>query len=454
MTLVLDRSPFYAESGGQVGDTGEIFNTHGRFVVTDTQRDGDLILHQGYLAEGELRAGAEVTARVDVDRREGIQRAHSATHLLHHALRKHLGSHAQQQGSKVDCDWLRFDFTNLSPVGGSELEHIEQEVNRQIEAAAPIQWATIPLREARDAGAMMLFGEKYPDPVRMVSMGDFSRELCGGTHLKNTEQVRRFELISEEGVSSGTRRIVALTGPRAEGNAEETRAALEQIARQLGCSLPQSLAVTMTLVQDVRDRKKQLSSGTRSESPAPLTPPQAESGKETTYGQIKQTLREIARLLNVPILEAPDRITMLVAERARLDQQLAERSSSGVLSDESLLDQAEMVGDVRMVIVETPGAHPNLMRTLIDQLRRKANPLAALLASTTEDGKVILVAGVSSDLLSRGAHAGNWVRDVAQALDGGGGGKPDMAQAGGKSPEKLPEALEVARKSLSQMLKL
>jgi alanyl-tRNA synthetase len=452
ITVVLDRTPFYAESGGQVGDMGEIVHSSGRMVVTDTQRDGDLILHHGYVAEGELRNGSKVDARVDIERREGIQRAHSATHLLHYALRKELGNHAQQQGSKVDRDWLRFDFSNLSPVGSDELERIEQVVNEQIGAAAPIHWATLPLREAREAGAMMLFGEKYPDPVRMVTMGDFSRELCGGTHLSNTERVQRFDLVSEEGVAAGTRRIVALTGERAAENARQTQAALERIAELLKCPLSACLTETMQLVQEVRDRKKQLTSGTG----GPANPPAAKSPRPSertmSPGEVKHVLRDIARLLNVPMLEADDRVAMLLEERSRLDQQLAGISSSGILSDEVLLEKATQVGDAQVVIAETPGAHPNLMRNLIDQLRRKSPPIAVLLASTTDDGKVILVAGVSSDLLSRGAHAGHWVRDVAQALDGGGGGKPDMAQAGGKSPEKLPAALEVALHSISKTL--
>jgi alanyl-tRNA synthetase len=452
ISVVLDRTPFYAESGGQVGDVGEILHASGRMVVTDTQRDGDLILHHGYLAEGELRTGTEVNARVDIECREGIQRAHSATHLLHYALRKELGSHAQQQGSKVDRDWLRFDFSNLSPVGLDELERIEQLVNEQIEAASPIEWSTIPLREARDAGAMMLFGEKYPDPVRMVTMGDFSRELCGGTHLSNTANVQRFDLVSEEGVAAGTRRIVALTGARAVENAQQTQAALEQIAQLLNCPLSECLTETTQLVQEVRERKKQLTSGTSPAVTSPVTKRPRASERKMSFGEIKHALRDIARLLNVPMLEAAGRVAMLLEERSRLDQQLSGISSSGILSDEALLEKAKQIGDVRVVIAETPGAHPHLMRNLIDQLRRKAPPIAVLLAATTDDGKVVLVAGVSSDLLSRGAHAGHWVRDVAQALDGGGGGKPDMAQAGGKSPEKLPAALEVAMQSVSKML--
>ena len=184
-----------------LGDAGEICGDGFRFQVSDTQKDGGLIVHHGHLVEGEMRTGSRVTAKVDGSRRLGVQRAHSATHVLHYALQKNLGTHAQQQGSKVDDDWLRFDFTNMSPVTQSQLTSIAADVLHQIEAAQPVTAEVLPLAEARGQGAMMLFGEKYPDPVRMVSMGDFSKELCGGTHLTNTGDVEAFEILSEEGIS-------------------------------------------------------------------------------------------------------------------------------------------------------------------------------------------------------------------------------------------------------------
>ena len=220
--VILDRTPFYGESGGQVGDSGRISTGDFVFRVTDTQKDSALLLHYGYLESGTMHQGIAVHATVDVDRRQAIQRAHSATHILHHALQKELGEHAQQQGSKVDDDWLRFDFTNLAPVDESQLTAIQSDVDQRILEAAEIRWETLPLATAKEAGAMMLFGEKYPDPVRMVSMGDFSKELCGGTHLTNTNQVGRFELLSEEGVSAGTRRVVAITGQKAEDHVAQS----------------------------------------------------------------------------------------------------------------------------------------------------------------------------------------------------------------------------------------
>src|SRR5688572_1955250 len=207
--LVLDRSPFYAESGGQVGDTG-------------------LIVHHGHLAKGTMKAGAKVMARVDNARRLAIRRAHSATHILHYALQKNLGKDAHQMGSKVEDDWLRFDFGNPAPIESEKLAAIEHDVAERVAASEPIQWKFVPLTEARAAGAMMLFGEKYPDPARMVSMGQFSRELCGGTHLTSTAEVEALEIVAEEGVAAGTRRITALTGAKAKQHVERTESVLSE----------------------------------------------------------------------------------------------------------------------------------------------------------------------------------------------------------------------------------
>ena len=208
-----------------------------------------------------------MVARVDADRREGIRRAHSATHLLHYALQKNLGEHAQQQGSKVDDDWLRFDFTHQSPVETEQLDAIESDVNERVAAAEPIRWDVLPLEQARQRGAMMLFGEKYPDPVRMVSMGQFSRELCGGTHLENTADVILFDLVAEEGVAAGTRRVVALTGRKAEENIERTKASLAAAAQSLAVAPGEVPATVKWLSQRVRDLKKQLSGGAKAPAP-------------------------------------------------------------------------------------------------------------------------------------------------------------------------------------------
>nr|MCU0872561.1 alanine--tRNA ligase [Pirellulaceae bacterium] len=445
MTLVLDHSPFYGESGGQVGDTGEIIGAAFRFRVTDTHKDGGLLLHQGHLVEGEVRTGQRVTARVETPRRQGIRRAHSATHILHYALQKNLGSHARQQGSKVDEDWLRFDFTNMAPVPSDQLAAIERDANERIAAAQPVSAKTVPLAEARAAGAMMLFGEKYPDPVRMVSMGDFSRELCGGTHLTSTQEVGILEIISEEGVSAGVRRIVALTGDKAQQHVKQTQAALQTAADRLGVSLLEVPEAARELMQTVRDLKKQLTSGAKVPEAAAKATPAAVPRGEPEYARIKAALRDAARTLNVSPFDVPDRVAALLAEVDDVREQLSQLTKSGDVSAAALLEKAETIGTTKVLVAEIPGANPNLLRQLIDQLRKKADSTAILFMAATGEDKVLLVAGLSRDLVQRGLSAGNWVRDVAPVVGGGGGGKPDMAQAGGKHPEKLPAALETAR---------
>ncbi|MCG8451145.1 MAG: alanine--tRNA ligase-related protein, partial [Pirellulales bacterium] len=450
--VVLDRTPFYGESGGQVGDTGRLVGEGFEFQVTDTQKDGQLVIHVGHLLQGVMREGAVVKAAVDPQRRDGIRRAHSATHILHHALQKHLGSHAQQQGSKVDDDWLRFDFTNLNPVPSEQLADISGDVAQHVLAADPIRWEVLPLAEARSQGAMMLFGEKYPDPVRMVSMGDFSKELCGGTHLTNTREVEAFEILGEEGVSAGTRRITALTGSRAVEHGEQIGKALQQAAEKAGCA-PSALPDNVkSMLEQLRELRKVLASGG--------APPVAEPGGMSTVigeekpgpGQAKLLLAEAAQLLSVAPLNVPERIAAIVEELQTLRERLQKLAQAGPVTADSLLESAVKLNEATVVIADVPTAAPNLMRQLIDQIRQKSGSSAVLLASSEGDDKVTLVAGVSKDLQDQGAHAGNWVKPVAQVLGGGGGGRADMAQAGGRQPAKLSEALQVAHQTIKNML--
>ncbi len=460
--VVLDRTPFYGESGGQVGDTGILSADRFQFRVTDTQKDSNLILHQGYLESGEIQPGDTATASVASQRREGIKRAHSATHILHHALQKNLGTHAQQQGSKVDDDWLRFDFTNMSPVTDGQMSQVQAEVDRRVAEAAEIRWDVLPLPDARAAGAMMLFGEKYPDPVRMVSMGEFSKELCGGTHLTNTSQVGQFEIIAEEGVSAGTRRIIALTGDRAANHAAKTLSELRAAADWLGVR-PLDVAVAcQDLLQKIRDLKKHLSTGTgtsggHSASKASLADGGPADGRPAdggaiAYAHAKSVLRQTARDLNVPLFEVTARLRSLTEEVKTLEQNVAKLSAAGEISAEALMAGAEQIDGTAVVVSEIPGGNPNLLRQLIDGIRQKSDSSAVMLAAGQGDSKVVLVAGVSHDLIARGASAGNWVREVAPIVGGGGGGKADMAQAGGKCPEKLAEALEKARDVIRAMI--
>ncbi|MGE0755704.1 MAG: alanine--tRNA ligase [Pirellulaceae bacterium] len=450
--VVLDRSPFYGESGGQVGDSGEITGPGFRFQVTDTQKDADLVVHFGQVVEGKLVAGGACRAVVNDSRRQAIRRAHSATHILHHALQKNLGRHAQQQGSKVDEDWLRFDFTHMSPVTPEELSQIERDAQARVAERAVVAASIVPLAEARQAGAMMLFGEKYPDPVRMISMGEFSRELCGGTHLGNTGEVGPFEIIAEEAVSAGTRRIVALTGEKARVHEEQTRAALGEAAGLLGVGPLDVPAGAKNLAQQVRELRKQIAAGTKSGAQPASQPMPPATSAPADFAQMKTALRDAARALNVAPFDVPARVTALVKELDDLRRQQANMAAVGDFSADILLAKAEDVGATKVIVVETPGASSNLMRQLIDQLRRKSSSTAILLAAATGDDKVTLVAGLSRDLVERGLSAGNWVRDAAAIVGGSGGGKADMAQAGGKDPAKLPEAVRAARDQIRQAL--
>ena len=388
ISVVLDKTPFYGEMGGQVGDTGDLVGEGFRFEVIDSHVDGALILHRGHLREGRIELGGTVSARVNARRRQGIRRAHSATHLLHYALRTVLGDHALQQGSKVDDDLLRFDFANPAAVTHEELSQIEDVVNEKIWAGQPVRSVNMPLAEARKAGAMMLFGEKYPDVVRMVAMGEFSKELCGGTHLDNTGQVGLMKIIGEESVAAGTRRITAVTG----------RAALEYIRRD------------------------------------------------------HTALQRTAALLRIAGEDVPQRVEAITKELRQLKKQAAAGPKGEAMGVDQLLVNAVEVAGVRIVVAEIPGGTPQSLRELIDQLRRKAAPVAVLLGTRQDEAKVMLVAGLSRDLVERGLDAVEWIRSAASLVGGGGGGRPDLAQAGGKIPDKLPEAIEAGRQDMEKRL--
>ncbi|HIN94045.1 MAG TPA: alanine--tRNA ligase [Planctomycetes bacterium] len=451
--VVLDSSPFYGESGGQVGDSGLLDGGSFQFRVQDTQKDGDLLIHHGSLESGCLQAGETAMARVDVSRRDAIRRAHSATHILHYALQRALGKHAQQQGSKVDADWLRFDFTNLQPVTEAELDQIEQDVISQISAAAPVGWEVLPLAEARAAGAMMLFGEKYPDPVRMVSMGDFSKELCGGTHLQSTADVGSFEITSEEGIAAGTRRIVALTGEKAQSYRERVQETVQQAGELLASGPLELVQAAGQLTEQVRDLKKQLSAGTPSGKQSRDDPVATVPGTTSLdYAVLRNALRATARTINVSLFDVTDRVRALQNEAQQLSQQIADLAEGEEISIDSLREGAEVIADVPIVITEISIANPNRMRQLVDQLRKQFQPIVVLLAASSDDGKVLLVAGVTRDLVEQGVSAGNWVKEIAPIVGGGGGGKADLAQAGGREPAKIPEALTAARDAIVAQL--
>ncbi len=452
MRLVLNQSPFYAESGGQIGDSGVIGNDDFEFQVLDTQKHAGLIVHHGKLVRGAIHEGDTCLATVDAARREALCRAHSATHILHHALHRNVGDHAEQQGSKVEADRLRFDFTNPKAIPDDTLIQIEHDVLELVAEAKPIRWDTVSLAEARQAGAMMLFGEKYPDPCRMVSMGEFSRELCGGTHLTNTSQVGAFEVVVEESVSTGTRRIEALTGDRAREHRQQTRDLLNVVADKLGCDAKFAVASTNQLVKEVRQLKKELAAGKPVEHSAEFR--FSGEGPVTSlddYNSVRSAVRDITRRLNVSIDEVPARIDALLSDRQDLSEELKRVTAGGKLSADDLISHGEVVGDSLLIVADTPGANPNVMRGWIDQIRKKSDGPTAVLLAAVQGEKVLLVGGLSKVLVDRGLKAGDWVGQTAR-VGGGGGGRADMAQAGGKDPSKLPSALEAARESMRNQL--
>lgn len=439
--LILNRSPFYGESGGQVGDTGMISSSSGKFHVVDTQKSGGLIVHHGHVLEGSLSEGETVTATVDADRRDAIRRAHSATHILHHSLQNELGSHAQQRGSKVTDDWLRFDFTNLSPVESDQLTKIENESNLRVDEGVEVRADVLPLAEAKTKGAMMLFGEKYPDPVRMVSIGEFSKELCGGTHVNHSNEIEKFEILSEEGVSAGTRRIIALTGIRAREYRERVINTLADSSKKLGCSDKDVTEASNQLANHLKSIKKLIASGGGELEELKEQP---HNQQTLAYKQAREILRETAKDLNVSLFDVPERIESMLSELQTAKEQLGKLQSGPKTDANTLIDSAKSVGEIKVIVAELENGNPNLMRTLIDQIRKKTNPVAVFLATAMGEDKVMLVAGFSRDLVDKGYHAGNWVKDVAPKVGGGGGGKPDLAQAGGKQPAKIPDALKAA----------
>jgi alanyl-tRNA synthetase len=374
--VVLDQTPFYAESGGQVGDTGTLTTDTARFTVRDTRKIGASFAHVGVLESGELRLGDLVQAQVDDSRRQSIALNHSATHLVHAALREVLGKHVLQKGSLVAPDRLRFDFAHTQPVSADELHRVEELVNAAIRRNAPVETRVMALDEAVAAGAMSLFGEKYESDVRVLSIGDFSMELCGGTHVKRAGDIGFFKIISESGVAAGVRRIEAVTG----------QAAFDWVIRT------------------------------------------------------DHVLRDVAAMLRGSREDVDEKVRELVERSRRLEkevQQLKSKLASGQSGD--LSTQAKDVGGIKVLAAQVDGADTKALRDAMDRLRDKLGSSVIVLAAVNE-GKVVLVAGVSADLLAE-FKAGEIVGAVAAQVGGRGGGRADFAQAGGTQPENLGAAL-------------
>lgn len=375
--IVLDRTPFYAESGGQSGDLGEIVSGQGSFKVEDTQKiQAEVFGHKGRLATGKLIVGETITAKVDSESRQRAAYNHSATHLMHAALRSVLGNHVTQKGSLVNAERTRFDFAHPQALSIAEIHRIEDLVNAEIRGNNRVETRLMKHEDAIKAGAMALFGEKYGDEVRVVGMGEFSTELCGGTHVKRTGDIGLFKVVAEGGVAAGVRRIEAVTGPGA-----------------------------------------------------------------LAYAQMQEdTLREAADLLRAQPQELANRLTQIQEQVRTLEKELARYKSKVASSQgDDLAAQAVELSGIKVLAASVEGADAKVLRELADKLRDKLKSCALLLGSTSE-GKVSLIAAVTPDVIGR-IKAGELVNFVAAQVGGKGGGKPDLAQAGGTQPEKLPAAL-------------
>jgi alanyl-tRNA synthetase len=386
--VVLDRTPFYAESGGQVGDAGELDAGNGTFAVTDTQKiQPDVFGHHGKLAAGTLAVGDKVAAKVDVARRARTMRNHSATHLMHKALREVLGSHVQQKGSLVDAGKTRFDFSHNEPMNDKQIRKVEAMVNAEVLANAATAARVMKFDDAVKAGAMALFGEKYGDEVRMLDIGS-SRELCGGTHVARTGDIGFFKVVAETGIAAGVRRIEAVTGEGALAWAQQQEDLLDSAAAAL------------------------------------------KSGPHEVAQKVTQLL---------------DNVRNLEKELARLKSKLA--SSQG----DDLAGSAVDVKGIKVLAAAMDGADGKGLREAMDKLKDKLKSAAIVLAAT-EGSKVTLIAGVTADLTAK-LKAGELVNHVAQQVGGKGGGRPDMAQAGGTDPSRLPQALASVQAWVSEKLK-
>ncbi len=389
-TVIVDETPFYATMGGQIGDTGVITTAEGEFTVTDTMKlKGGKIGHVGTCTKGMVKVGDEATLAIDTARRAQICKNHSATHLLQKALREVLGTHVEQKGSNQDAERTRFDFSHFSAMTPEELQKVEDIVNAKINEALPVVTEVMSVDEAKKSGAMALFGEKYGESVRVVSMGDFSKELCGGTHVANTADIKAFKIISESGVAAGVRRIEAITADHVFAY----------------------------------------------------------------YDEIEKQLEEAAKLLKTNPAGVIEKITHLQAEIKELHaeiESMKSKAAKDALGD--VMDQVQDVKGVKFLATKLEGVDMNGLRDLGDQLKNKLGEGVILLASVA-DGKVNLVAMATDEAQKAGAHAGNLIKSIASIVGGGGGGRPNMAQAGGKNPAGVDDALAEAVNALSGQIK-
>ncbi len=388
-TIITDTTPFYATMGGQQADKGVIVGETGEFVVEDTIKlQGDKIGHIGYVRKGMLIVDEVVSLKVDVNRRKEIAKNHSATHLLHKALRLVLGTHVEQAGSLVDEDRLRFDFTHFAALTQEEIKKIEDIVNEEILAAIPVTTEVMKLSDAKKSGAMALFGEKYKDDVRVVSMADFSKELCGGTHVENTADIQNFKIISESGIAAGVRRIEALTS----------------------------------------------------------------KGLLNYYENLENAFSEVAKELKSTMFESGDRVKSLLEEVKHLkseNEKLKAKLANNALSDAN--ESTFEIKNVKLILMKVEGIEINELRNLGDKLKNETNGGVVVLASVV-DSKVNLLVMAGDEAIKKGVHAGNIIKNIAKLVGGGGGGRPNMAQAGGTNPSGIDDAFELAKKVLEEQI--
>ena len=389
-TILVEETPLYATMGGQMADTGVITTASGaKFVVKDVIKlRGTKIGHVGEMVEGSISVGDEVTLTVDERRRALTANNHSATHLMQQALREVLGSHVEQKGSLVDEDHLRFDFTHFLPMTKEEIKEVEEIVNEKIAAKLPVVTNEMSIEDAKKTGAMALFGEKYGEVVRVVQMGDFSSELCGGTHVENTGNISAFKIISEAGVAAGVRRIEALTGAGLLAYYEKEEEELTQTATQL-----------------------------------------------------KTNAFEVA----AKVAALQDELKAALKENEQLKAKLAKEAAGDVTAD-----AVEYQG-VKLLVKELSDVDMNGMRDLGDDTKNKLGE-AFIVFACEANGKANLIAMATDGAMKKGAHAGNLIKEIASLVGGGGGGRPNMAQAGGKNPAGIQEALEKAMEVMKDQL--
>ncbi len=443
--VVLDRSPFYGESGGQVGDTGELRLSGGRAVVTDTTRADEIVLHHVRIEGGTLRTGDAVEPVPEPERRAAIEANHTATHILHHYLRKVLGKHVEQSGSLVDAERLRLDFTHFEAVKPDELRRVEELVNAAIRAGGGVKTTETSVEEARKAGAMALFGEKYGERVRMVEteLGDGERsvELCGGTHLARVADARLFRIEREESVAAGIRRITATTGPAAQANAVADRDALADLDRLLGLKARFDIQSDPAGIVS-RNRLAELSALLKCQRDA-LLPRVKDLIARSGAGVGAQ---HAAPLQSLPHEEL-DRIKFLLQKAREAEkQQQASRASELSGRGKEIAGSAEkLASGALFASAALEGLGPDDLRRLADEVRA-ALPSGVVFLASSFAGKALLVASVSDDLVKAGKKAGDIVKAAAKEVGGGGGGKPNMAQAGGPNAAYIPAAVAAARK--------